>query len=190
MNEPTDMAQKAEQDKRAADARREMWAWVRWLVCTVLLVVGIRMFVFEPVRVDGPSMEDTLFTNEVMAVSKAHYRLSAPRRGDVVVCHFRSISSDNYVKRVIGLPGEVVEIHGSVVYIDGVAIDEPYLTKPKTADMAPVVVPADSFLVMGDNRGNSADSRKDFIGCIPRSELVGKAMVVMWPLDRLSVIKH
>lgn len=175
--------------KQRAEMRKETWSWIRWLGITLVVTLLIRGFVFEPVRVDGPSMESTLITDEIIAVSKAHYRLGTPQRGDVVVCHFLDDTA-NYVKRVVGLPGEVVELRNSILHINGQPIDEPYLDKPNAHDFGPVIVPENAYFVMGDNRGNSTDSRNQVIGAIPRSRLVGKAMAIMWPFSNIGVVRH
>jgi signal peptidase I len=164
--------------------------WLRTLAVSLAIVLIVRLFVFDPIRVDGPSMEDTLFTDEIMFVSKLNYRFGLPSRGDVVVCHFPN-SKFNYVKRIVGLPGELVAVlEDGTVTIDGTPLQEDYIAHKAVRPMEPLLVGDDSYLVMGDNRPNSRDSRDPSIGPIPKNQLVGKAMAVIWPLNQMSVIRH
>ena len=120
-------------------------------------------FVFEFILVDGPSMEPTLWTNEVVLVEKVSYKFSPPERFNIIVC----FSPDNIilVKRVIGLPGDKLEIKNSQLYINDKLTEEKYLTEVMNTDMEPVTVPENSVFVMGDHRNVSNDSRD--VGPIP-----------------------
>jgi signal peptidase I len=136
--------------------------------------------------VDGSSMEPTLQSGDRVFVNKLSYRLHDPNRGDVVVLHQRSGASErDLIKRVIGLPGEEIEMQSCQVLVDGAALTEPYLA-PETVngdcggDFEPVLVPDDTVFVMGDNRGGSQDSRQ--LGPISYDDLVGRAFVVFWPI--------
>ena len=155
-----------------------------WILCIVIAVIAallVRAFVAEPIQVEGNSMNPSLFSHQTMLVEKISKLFGMPERGSVVIVHYPN-STNNYVKRVIGLPGETVSITDSTVYIDGNALEEDYTSGEEYPDMQPVTVPENSLFVMGDNRANSQDSR--YVGCIPKSDLVGKSVAVIWPLDQ------
>ena len=165
-------------------------AFFVWLVVfAVALVVAfvLSSFVFANLVVEGESMYSTLDSNDRVFVNKLSYRLHDPNRGDVVVLHqVTGASERDLIKRVIGLPGETVEVRNCAVLIDGRVLNEPYLDP---AVVTPTdcggdyvldgVVPDDHVFVMGDNRGGSQDSR--VIGPISEDDLVGRAFVVFWP---------
>lgn len=159
------------------------------LIITILCGLLIRTFLFEIVFVKGRSMMPTLANGEALFVSTLSYRTGEPDRFDVVICHypgrtmrrFKKIPL-NFVKRVIGLPGETVEIIDGVVHINGSPLDEPYLdpryTKFRT-NRPPVTLGADEYYVLGDNRDNSNDSRR--IGPLPRKMIIGKVKRIIAP---------
>ncbi len=155
-----------------------------WLLCIIIAVVAalcVRAFIVEPIQVEGNSMNPSLFSHQTMLVEKVSKLFELPGRGSVVIVHYPN-SSNNYVKRVIALPGESVWIKDSTVYVDGNALEEDYTSDDSYPDMNPVTVPENSLFVMGDNRANSQDSR--YVGPIPKEDLVGKAVCVIWPLDQ------
>ena len=159
--------------------------WVVVIVIALLVAFLVRGFVLAHFVVDGSSMSPTLESGDRVFVNKLSYRLHDPNRGDVVVLHQISGASErDLIKRIIGLPGEEIEMRSCQVFIDGAALSEPYLD-PATrngncgGDFEPVQVPAASVFVMGDNRGGSQDSRQ--LGPIDRDDLVGRAFVVFWP---------
>ncbi len=173
-------------DQAAARRRKALFDWVVVIGVALLVAFLVRTFVLAHFVVDGVSMTSTLHDDDRVFVNKLSYRLHDPNRGDVVVLHqLNGASERDLIKRVIGLPGEEVGFEECVVYIDGVALQEPYLdpaaTTPGTCgrNMAPLVVPDDSVFVMGDNRGGSMDSRD--LGPIDDDDLVGRAFVVFWP---------
>ncbi|MCP3976364.1 MAG: signal peptidase I, partial [bacterium] len=170
----------------------------------LLLAVLVKTLAFQAFYIPSESMVETLQVNDRVLVNKISYRLGDPQRGDVVVFDrtpdtdeslvgalFRNLGESigvrtpeaDLIKRVIGLPGETIEIRQNTVFVDGVAIDEPYLEEGiRTTRMEPVTVPDDSYFVMGDNRPRSLDSRS--FGTINRDEIVGKAFVIIWPTSR------
>lgn len=156
-------------------------------VLTLLLFLAVRVAV-QNYQVQGPSMTPTLLNTQYILVDKVDYYLHAPQRGDVIVFVAPPNPSEDYVKRIIGLPGDTVriDVNGNV-YVDGVHIDEPYvndLTNPYGPHTW-IVAPNDYF-VLGDNRGDSSDSRA--WGFVPRQNNVGKAMMVYWPAPNLHFI--
>lgn len=170
-------------EKRSSNA-------LSWILCIVIAIAAafvIRTFIFEPINVDGNSMQPTLHSKQSLAIEKVsrYFRLPGKDR-DIVIVHYPN-SEDTYVKRVIGLPGETIEIKDSVVYINGTPLEEDYISDEPYADMEAVTVPEDCIFVMGDNRANSKDSRS--VGCLDRSKILGTAMFIIWPLDEIGAIE-
>lgn len=156
--------------------------FILWLTVFVTLALSIRMFVFEPVVVDGDSMYPTLLHGEQMFVEKVSYLIEPPERGDILICRY-PYYRENCVKRAIGLPGDEVSISAGVVYVNGRALDESGYWKDEIwVDMEPAIVPEKSLFVMGDNRNYSTDSRDVTVGPIPYAQVIGKVHSVIWPL--------
>jgi signal peptidase I len=179
--------------RRAADpaasptARRPLWReGLELLGLTLVIAVGIQLGV-QSRLVEGHSMEPTLHDHQRLLISRVAYGgFSDPQRGDIVVFHAWD-SEEDYIKRVIGVPGDTIEIRESRVMVNGVAVDEPYLRSDKASgNQGPIVLGADDFYVMGDNRGNSSDSRLH--GALNRSRIVGKAWICYWPLQDLGLV--
>jgi signal peptidase I len=156
------------------------------LILGALLALALQVFI-QPTIVYGQSMEPNLHENERVILDKVSYRISEPTRGDIVVFPVEGEPLP-LIKRVIGLPGETVEVHDGHVLVNGIALREPYISGPTTGNMAPVRVPADAVFVMGDNRapGGSLDSRR--LGPIPLSKLVGRARLAYWPLTDVGIL--
>ncbi len=175
---------------------RELLSWVVTLGMAVVIAFAIRTLLFEPVRVDGESMCDTLQDREIMIVTKPEYLFGDPKVGDVVICHYPGRGNTNFVKRVIGVPGDVLEIRDNVLYRNGEAVDEPYL-KPERNDngfdMAPYTVGEGKYFVAGDNRDNSHDSRNYYYDgrpeAIDRSMIKGRVRWVAFPFDKMRGIE-
>ncbi|MGC8722079.1 MAG: signal peptidase I [Caldisericaceae bacterium] len=165
---------------------KELKSWILIIVIAFLLSFLIRTYVIQPYRVDMTSMVNTLHPNDLVLVDKLSYRFHTPRRGDIIVFQPPLDTKDKYIKRVIGLPGETVEIKNDVVYIDGKPLNEPYLGSPMLGDMPPTKIPEGSVFAMGDNRSVSLDSRS--FGPVKISSIVGKAVVVYWPLNHLETL--
>lgn len=173
--------------KKKTSTRHEVLSWLLAIGIAVGAAFLIRAFLFEFVRVDGPSMNPTLETDERIVIEKVSRYFGLPERGEVVVVHYPN-RTENFVKRVIGLPGETLEIRDSVVYINGEALEETYVNPVPYADYGPVVVPEDHVFVMGDNRANSSDSRMLGVGAIPADAIVGHGLFVTWPLDSIKTL--
>jgi signal peptidase I len=156
-------------------------------VITLLLFIVVRGAV-QNYRVDGWSMLPTLTNHEYILVDKARYLLGSPQRGDIIVFKFPKDTSEDYVKRVIGVPGDTVQVLSTgQVIVDGTAINEPYvndLTNPYQPSI--IHLAANQYFVLGDNRGNSSDSR-DW-GPVPRSDIIGQAELVYWPLNDIHLL--
>ncbi len=169
----------------------ETWEWIKALAIAVIIAVGIRYLLFSPIVVDGESMMPTLQDRERMIVNKIVYFIGEPERGDIIVFH--ATQSKDWIKRVIGLPGDKIEMKNDVLYINDEVVDEPYLVSSKESvsgvltDDFSEVVPEGHLYVLGDNRRNSRDSR--WIGSIPIEDVVGRADVVFWPIQNIRIVK-
>ena len=202
-------AGKAEKPKKSVG--REIREWVVALAAAVLIALLIRTFLFTLIRVDGHSMDDTLHNNERLFVSVLDVRLSGVERGDVVICHYPNRTSPglfgietqtNFVKRVRGVPGDVVERKNNVTYINGEAIDPDneirsliYYPDGHPDDYDPYTLGEDEYFVVGDNVYNSHDSRdwndsdpSGDVGPITGDMIVGRARFVFWPLSEIRSI--
>lgn len=164
---------------------------VKTVATAAVLAFGIRTFVAEARYIPSSSMEPTLQINDRLIIEKLSYKFRDPERGDVVVfsptAKLREENfKDAFIKRVIGLPGDKVEVHKGTVFINGQALSEDYIAEKPNYDFGPVTVPPDQYLVLGDNRNNSYDSH--FWGFVPRDNLIGRAVVRFWPPNRLGEI--
>lgn len=164
---------------------------------SVVLALGIRQFVAEARYIPTGSMEPTLQVNDRLVVEKISYYLTVPDRGDIIVFWPpEEIIPDGekrnaFIKRVIGLPGDTVEVHNGQVFINNKPIDESYIKAPPNYKWGPKTVPEDNYIVFGDNRNNSIDSHAWNIPepFVPEDQIIGKAVVRFWPLSRIGVLK-
>lgn len=174
---------------------------VKEIISTILYILAVLLgtyllitFVGQRTSVSGSSMEPTLSNNDQLILDKISYRFSEPKRFDIIVFPFQYKENTFYVKRVIGLPGETVQIdlEGNI-YINGEILEEDYgkekINFPGLA-VEPITLGDDEYFVMGDNRNNSSDSRDPSVGNIRRSNIIGKAWVRIWPLNKFGVLKH
>ena len=156
----------------------------------IVTVLVIRVFIFDPVRVDGPSMNTTLADGEIVVLNKIEYRKKDIERYDVIVV---KIDGKKIVKRVIGLPNEVIEIKDNKIYADGKELDNSFAsTETDDFDLSEiglVKIPGDSYFVLGDNREVSLDSRYSEVGTIKKNQIVGKAAIIIWPFSKIGKIK-
>lgn len=166
---------------------REIWEWIKAIVFAVSMALIIRLVLFTPIVVDGESMLPTLQDGERLIVNKVVYLLGEPERGDIVVFH--ASPGKDWIKRVIGEPGDLIEVHDGQLYINGELFSEPYLDQETTYRMENfrVRVPENELFVMGDNRANSRDSRS--IGTIPIESVVGRAEFVFWPIKEFRFVQ-
>lgn len=166
-------------------AIREILSWVAVFAAAISVAALIQFFVLEPLRVDGQSMSKTLLNNEFILVSKADYWNMDPQRLDVVICRYPG-REDTYVKRVVGIPGDTVEVRKEVVLVNGTALHEDYITYPADYLFGPLTLQEDEYFVLGDNRIHSTDSH--VIGPIKRDAILGRVRLVIYPLDKMRSI--
>lgn len=175
---------------------RELLNTAIYLLCVLGAVWLVITFVGQRTEVEGASMENTLHNGDNLIVDKLSYRFHDPERFDIIVFPFQFQDNTYYIKRIIGLPGETVQImdDGSI-YINGEKLEENYgmeVIKPETIGRAaePIELEDDEYFVMGDNRNNSSDSRTDMVGNIKRENIIGKAWLRIWPVSDFGILQH
>jgi signal peptidase I len=167
----------------------EIKDWIISILIAVVLAFFIRYFIVELYVVDGSSMEPTLHNSQRLVVNKFIYRFKAPERGDVVVFRYPSDPSRDFIKRVIAVPGDTIEIKDSRVYVNGQLQNEPYILDKNIVGSYPMsTVPAGRIFAMGDNRNNSKDSRYPDVGFVSQEMIKGKAFLVFWPFDQIKTL--
>jgi len=169
-----------------AHLKHEIRMWTRDLLIAIGLALVIIVFLYQPVKVEGTSMAPLLSDQERIFINKFVYRFEPIERGDVVVFWYPLDRSKSFIKRVIGLPGETVEIRRGVVYVNGQIVPEPYVP-PRYADVTdygPIRVQRGSYFVMGDHRISSNDSR--VFGPVPSQYIYGRAVFAYWPVDHFG----
>lgn len=186
----------AEPDDAAMDAAPQppmTWMLLREIVETVVLSLVIFLLIRQVVqnyRIESHSMEPNFYEGQFILVNKLAYKLGTPERGDVIVFHNPANPEEDYIKRVIALPGDTLQIRDQTVYINGEPLEEPYPQNPITPGtvFGPVVIEPDHLFVMGDNRPNSQDSRR--FGQLPEDLIVGRAWIRVWPFSEFGLVKH
>jgi signal peptidase I len=166
--------------------RHEIRVWTRDLLIAIGLALVIIVFLYQPVKVEGTSMAPLLSDQERIFINKFVYRFEPIHRGDVVVFWYPLDRSKSFIKRVIGLPGEMVEIHQGVLTVNGQVVPEPYVPPQyeDVSDFGPVRVPKESYFVMGDHRISSNDSR--VFGPVASRFIYGRAVFAYWPVDHFG----
>ena len=166
-----------------------LFAWLRDIAIAAVASVLIVTFLYQPVRVEGTSMQPELLNRDRLFISKFFFRFETIHRGEIVVFHYPLDPRESYIKRVIGLPGDTVSIIRGQVYIDGKALYEPYVPARyrDTRSMPRLVVPPDEYFVMGDHRSVSSDSRA--FGPVDRAYIYGKADFIYWPESNIGVVR-
>ncbi len=175
---------------------RELLSTAIYLLCVLGAVWFVITFVGQRTEVEGASMENTLHNGDNLIVDKLSYRFHDPERFDIIVFPFQYQDNTYYIKRIIGLPGETIQIkEDGSIYINGEKFTESYgreVIQPENIGRAeqPIELGEDEYFVMGDNRNNSSDSRTDVVGNIKREDIIGKAWLRIWPLSDFGVLKH
>ena len=172
--------------------KKNILEWIAALVIVILIVGGIRIFVFSTVVVDGPSMEPTYEDGDFVLVNKMSYQIGEPKKDDIIIFTFQNgAEEEQLIKRVIGVPGDVIDLREEdghyVLWVNDEKIAEPYLAEEMTnkGEMVyPYTVPTASYFVMGDNRNYSMDSRSREIGAVSKRNIVGKVIFTIWPFGK------
>jgi signal peptidase I len=158
---------------------------VKVVLISLAIILPVRMFLIQPFYVEGASMEPNFYDKEYLIIDEISYRFSEPQRGEVIVFRNPRETSQYYIKRVIALPGETVELRSGAVFVNEQLLDEEaYIANPSQDDFAPLVLDEDEYFVLGDNRRVSHDSRK-FDG-LDEKFIIGKVWFRGWPVDRIS----
>lgn len=184
---------KTSKEKKNKTFLREVIDLVVYCATIIVAALLIVTFVAQRTEVIGHSMVDTLQDGDNLIVDKITYRFKDPERYDIIVFPSPDEEGKNYIKRIIGLPGETVQIIDGAVYIDGELLGENYgLEVMEYAGIAesPITLGEDEYFVLGDNRNNSKDSRYEAVGPISRDDIIGRAWCRIWPLKSIGILKH
>lgn len=181
-------------EERESSILRELGGWILYILIIIGLTYLIITFVGQRTRVSGSSMETTLHNGDNLIVDKLSYRFRDPKRYDIIVFPYKYEENTYYIKRIIGMPGETLQIKGGYVYIDGEKLTSDIygnelIEDPQTAE-DPVTLGEDEYFVMGDNRNHSMDSRDPSVGVLKKSDLMGRAWVRIYPFNNVGVIRH
>lgn len=173
---------------------RELLGWLIYILIIIGLSYLIINYVGQRTMVSGQSMEPTLSNGDNLIVDKISYRFRDPQRYDIIVFPYKYEEDTYYIKRIIGMPGETVQVIGGYVYINGELLESDiYGAEPmesgQLADQ-PITLGADEYFVLGDNRNHSSDSRDPSVGVLKRSDLLGRAWVRIYPFDKIGFIRH
>lgn len=171
----------------------EIMEWAGYILVVIALTFVINTYVGQRTYISGPSMQPTLYDGDNLIVDKISYRFHEPKRYDIIVFPYQYMENTYYIKRIIGLPGETVQIKDGYVYIGDKKLDEHYGAEVmERAGIAeePIKLGDDEYFVLGDNRNHSSDSRDPNVGVLKREDLIGKAWVRIWPLNKFGVIRH
>lgn len=196
------------EERKKKERRSAVWGWIKVIVIALAAALAINFLIIVNSNVPTGSMEPTIMSHSRMIGSRLSYLFEEPERGDIIIFKCPdTVKTDpgsiknkifgireeheNYVKRIIGLPGDTVEIKGGVTYVNGVELEEPYLkVVPEERDFGPYKVPEDCYFVMGDNRNNSKDSRYWVTtNYVDKKSILGKALFVYWPVKYFGALK-
>lgn len=181
---------KKKKEKPKKTVKREIFEWVMVFVVAAVMATFVRTFIFEPVRVDGSSMLETLNDGDLMIASKYDYIVGDPERFDIVICDYPNTDDGKYrVKRVVGLPGETIELRAGELYVDGQYVEQNFAMTENETYFGPYTVPEGHYFVMGDNRNNSKDSRSPLVGALSRDQIEGHVRVVIFPFENARWIE-
>ena len=187
---PGETAPNAETPEQERSVAGATLSWLRDLFVSVLIAIVVILFLYQPVKVEGTSMMPALVNNERIFINKFIYNfgLAKVSRGDTVVFWFPGDLSKSYIKRVIGVPGDTVEVVDGTVYVNGRALEESYVPEDYRDHVSwpKQKIPPDRYFVLGDHRISSNDSRS--WGLVPGRDIYGKAVFVYWPFERLGVV--
>lgn len=176
-----------EAERQRIDFKGILREIIETAVLTLVIFFLVRL-AFQNFRIEGHSMLPNLHHGQFLIVNRLVYRLHPPERGDVVVFHSPQNPGKDFIKRVVGLPGEQVEISEGQVFINGTRLDETYINRPTYGSWGPAVVSEGDYFVLGDNRDSSSDSRN--WGMLDKGAIVGKAWLSYWPPQQWGIVPH
>lgn len=173
---------------------REILGWIFYIIVILVLTYVIITYVGQRTSVSGSSMETTLSDGDQLLVDKLSYRFQDPKRFDIIVFPYQYEENTYYIKRIIGLPGETVQVVDGYVYINGSRLESDIygnelMDDPMSASQ-PITLGEDEYFVLGDNRNHSQDSRDPSVGEVKKDTIMGKAWVRIYPFDKMGVIRH
>lgn len=182
-------------EKKEPNLWKEVLGWVLYIAIIIGATYLIVTFVGQRTRVSGDSMESALHNGDNLIVDKISYRFREPERYEIIVFPYKYQENTFYIKRIIGLPGETVQVKDGEVYINGELLGETYgleqIEEGKEGlAIDPITLGEDEYFVLGDNRNHSSDSRDPSVGVLTRDDLIGRAWVRIWPLNSIGVIPH
>ena len=177
-----------ESGKGKKTIKQEIFEWAKAIIFALVVVLILRTFVFQLIRVDGTSMLETLQHNDIIFTTMFDQYFGTFEHGDVVICNYPGVNGYR-VKRIIGMPGDTVEIRDNVTYVNGEVLEEEYVTHMPRSDYGPITVPEGYYFVMGDNRTVSKDSRSASVGPIAISEVKGKVRCVIFPFNAIRTVE-
>lgn len=184
---------KTKPEKIETDKVKDIIGMVIYFLIVVAVMVVVVKYIGQRTVVIGDSMQTTLSDGDNLITDKITYRFKDPKRFDIVVFPFKENTSKLLIKRIIGMPGETVQIKNGKVYINGYELQENYgneIMNDAGIASEPILLGEDEYFVLGDNRNNSQDSRFSSVGNVSRSDLIGRAWVRIWPLDKICLLKH
>lgn len=186
--------EKGKEKKRSKSMLRTILGYILYILVIIGLTWMIVTFVGQRTRVSGQSMETTLQDGDNLIVDKISYRFHDPSRYDIIVFPYKYEENTFYIKRIIGLPGEIVQVKDGYTYINGKKLTSDIygrevMDEPGIAE-EPIKLGSDEYFVLGDNRNHSQDSRDPYVGVLKRSDLLGRAFIRIYPLNKFGVIKH
>ena len=185
--------ERRDERKKRMKILREIFGWIIYILIVIFVTYLIVTYVGQRTKVSGPSMEATLHDGDNLIVDKISYRFREPERFEIIVFPYQYAEDTYYIKRIIGMPGETIQIKDGYVYINDELLEEDIYgkeiideTKKGIAD-EPIVLGDDEYFVMGDNRNNSSDSRDTSVGVLKRTQLVGRAWLRVYPFESFEV---
>ena len=181
-------------EEKKASIKAEVFSWVKVIVSAIIIALLVDFFIIANAVVPTGSMETTIPAGSRIMGLRLYYDFNEPERGDIVIFKYPDDESVDYLKRIIGLPGETVQVKDGYVYINGEKLESDIYGKEvmQSAGIAaePITLGDDEYFVLGDNRNNSSDSRDPSVGILKRKDLLGRAWVRIYPFDKVGVIRH
>ena len=181
------------EDEQKRNARKEVFSWVRMFAIVIVVVFVLTQFIIINAKIPSGSMENTIMTHDRLIGFRFAYWFEEPQRGDIILFEYPVDETQIYIKRVIGLPGETVQIKKGKVYINGKKLKSDiygitkYIDEPGIAE-EPLELGKDEYFCLGDNRPVSYDSRYEEVGPVHRSEIIGKVWIRIWPLTKFGKV--